>query len=396
MLRGFSPVAPDVTNFYVERQVANGAREIMFLESLHDWDNVEQSVRTAKNLGVATTIIVLYNLAPGYDEEYYAQISSEAVKRFDVDKILFYDAGGILTPERTRALIPVIKAAIGNVALEFTTHCLTGLGPLVAIEAAVAGADSVVTAVEPLANGGSVPGVQMVARNLRELGFDVGVDDRCLEEVGAYFRMVASREGKPLGIAAEYDPRQYKTQYAGGALANMVAQLDAAGIGDRLPEVLDEIAQVRLELGSPIMATPFPAIVAAQAVLNVLQGDRYSVVPAEVKKYVCGYYGKLRIPIDTNVVDRVVQNGPREVPQTPPELEPVMPKLRKRYPSTSDDDLLIRYMYGDETFEGLLPAIVEDDFSVQHPMVDIIDQLGKRKRKSYVHVSGEDFSLAAG
>ncbi len=396
MLRGFSPVAYDATELFIERQVANGARDIAFLESMHDWNVIAPGIQKAKALGASTSVLILYNQAPGYDDDYYERISREVVERFCVDRIYFADAGGTLTLQRLRTLIPVIRSAIGDTTLEFNTHCLTGLGPLLALEAAVLGADVIFTAVEPLSDGPSVPGSQMVTRNLRELGFDVRVDDRSLERVGEYLGAVAEREGLPVGTAAEYDPHQYETQFAGGALANMVSQLEAAGIAERLPEVLEEIARVRQELGSPVMATPFPAIVAAQAVMNVVQGERYRVVPDEVKKYICGYFGEIRIPIDPDIVDRIISNGSSDISLKPPEPEPIVPALRRQYPDMDDDELLLRYMYGDGKIDGLSPVTVDDGFSLNHSIVELLQNMTKIRHRGRIHLSNNNYSVTAG
>jgi oxaloacetate decarboxylase alpha subunit len=246
-----------------------------------------------------------------------------------------------------------------------------------------------------MANGNSVPSAQMLARNLREIGFDVDFDDRLADEISDYFVGVARREGFPLGIPAEYDPAHFETQYAGGAMSNLVAQLEQAGIADKLPAVLDEIARVRVELGSPVMATPFPAIVAAQAVMNVLSGERYKVVPDEVKKYACGYFGALPLPLDPNVTDRIIANGSREIAVTPPPLEPLMPQLRRRYGHLSDDQLLLRYMYGDEKIDALRPTVVDDTFSLEHPMVELIARLAREPERRRIHVTGADLDRRA-
>jgi oxaloacetate decarboxylase alpha subunit len=396
LMRGFFPVAADVTDFFIERQVMAGVGNIMFLESLHAWENVTRGAQTAKRLGVETTALVLFNVAPSYDDDYYASVCREAVENLGVTRIFFNDAGGIITPERTRTIVPAMKAAIGETKLEFATHCLTGLGPLAAIEAAVYGADTIFTAIEPLANGPSVPGAQMITRNLRELGFDVPMDDDAMAKAESYFCALADRKGQPVGEPAEYNPQQYETQYAGGALANMVSQLKAMGIEERLPEVLEEIARVRRELGSPIMATPFPAIVAAQAVMNMLQGERYRVVPDEVKKFVCGHYGSLRIPVDPDVLDRIMENGATEISEVPPEIPDVLPHLRSKYGDIDDDELLIRYMYGDERFEGLSPTGKSGQFSISSPIVDLVVAMIKQKPSGPLQVSGLDFSVSLG
>jgi len=394
LMRGFFPVADDITELFIERQVANGIREIGVFDALLCSDNLAPSIAAAHRHGAAVAYLLGYNIAPGYDDALYARKAREGVERFGVESVTLADAAGVLTVDRVRTLVPAIKQAIGDTLLEFNTHCLTGLGPWLAIEAAVHGADSILTAVDPMANGNSLPASQMIARNLREIGFDVQVDDGLLDEVGAYFGALAEREQQPVGTPAEYEPSHYITQYAGGAMSNLESQLKLAGMTDRLPEVLEEIGRVRVELGSPIMVTPYPAIVSAQAVMNVLNKERYKVVPDEVKKYVCGYFGDLPLPVDANVKDRIIGNGSKDVALVPPVIEPVLPGLRQRYKGIGDDELLLRYMYGDEKINGLKPTPAGDSFSLQHPVVDLVEGLALRRRKAQVQVSGSDFALS--
>ncbi len=397
LLGGFAPVHDDITELFIERQVANGASELILFDCLHDWNVVRPGMKKARSLGATVVGAVIYNQAPGYTDDYYATISRQACDDLNVDKLQIVDPGGTLTLERVRTLVPAIKAAItDNVVLELNTHCLSGLGPLVAIEAAVLGVETIYTAPEPLAQGNAAPGSQNMVRNLRELGFEVDIDLQKLEKVDDYLWDLAKREGQPVGLPGEFNETLYVTQMAGGALSNVENQMKEAGIHHRLPEVIEEIGRVRLELGSPVMGTPYPAIIAAQAVMNVVQGERYKVVPAEVKKYVCGYYGALRIPVDPEVVDRVMENGPRSVAETPQPLDPIVPALRARYPQADDDELLMRYMAGDERYEGLNPTLVPDEFSADTPLVKLVERLSKRANKSWIHVSGVNFAVSVG
>ena len=395
LMRGFYPVADDINALFVEREIANGISNFMILEALHCWDNVEGSIHTAQRHGATVTAALSFNLAQGYDDTFYVSKAREAIERFNVHGFALVDAAGIMTVDRVRTLISALRQAIGDRPLEFNTHCLTGLGPLLAIEAAVHGTDRILTAVDPMANGNSLPASQMIARNLRAIGFDVVVDDAALDQVGEYLGALAKREGHPVGVPAEYSPSHYVTQYAGGAMSNLESQLKQAGIADKLPAVLEEIGRVRVELGSPVMVTPFPTIIAAQAVMNVLYKERYKVVPDEVKKYVCGYFGVLSLPVASNVKDRVLENGSKDIALIPPPLDPVVPQLRQRYRNLSDEQLLLRYMYGDEKIDGLAPTPADDSFSVNHPVVDLVASLARRRRKARVHVSNSGFSLRA-
>lgn len=395
MMRGFSPAADDITDLFVERQIANGVREIAVLEALHCWDNVASGIMTAKRLGARVLMGLGFNLAPGYTDEFYARKAKEAIDRFDADMFMIGDAGGMLTVDRVRTLVPAVRRAIGDRPLELNTHCLTGMGPQVALEAAVYGADRILTAVDPLANGNSLPAAQLIARDLRAIGFDVVVDDRQLDEVGDYLRGLAEQLGHPVGVPAEYNPSNYYTQYAGGALSNLESQLKQAGIADKLPAVLEEIGRVREELGSPVMVTPFPAIVGAQAVMNVINKERYKVVPDEVKKYACGYFGALPLPIDPKVKELIIRNGSPDISLTPPKLEPLVPELRRRYRHLSDDQLVLRYMFGDEKIDALDPTPVDDSFHINPLLADLSARLAQMSGKDKLHFLANGFELKA-
>jgi oxaloacetate decarboxylase alpha subunit len=176
-------------------------------------------------------------------------------------------------------------------------------------------------------------------------------------------------------------------------MTNLEAQLKAAGIADKLPAVIEEIGRVRQELGSPVMATPFPAIVAAQAVMNVLNPERYAVVPDEVKKYVCGYFGALPLPVDDNVKDLVMNNGSRDISEIPPQLDPILPQLRKRHGHLSPDEMILRYMYGDQKIDALVP--VEDTFSVEQSVVELVAGLGRMRSAHNVHLVAPGIEVRA-
>ena len=130
---------------------------------------------------------------------------------------------------------------------------------------------------------------------------------------------------------AEYTLFQYRHQLPGGMAGTFKAQLRDRGMEDRFEEVLDEMARVREELGYPVMATPFSQLVGTQAVLNVVTGKRYSVVPDEVLIYAHGFYGQPVTPLDQNVLDTIMsspkagQFGDWEPPQ------PSLTELRHRF-----------------------------------------------------------------
>jgi len=396
LLGGFYPVAEDINALYVERLIANGISELWFLDALHCWENIAPSVAAGKRLGAKITAPLLrFNSEPGYDVDFYISKTREALDLFSPDIVNFGDPGGNLSVDTVRTLIPAIKGVIGDRPLEVQVHCVNAIGPLVALEAAVCGADRLMCSIEPLANGNAGPSAHMLARNLREIGFEVDVVDEVLDEISDYLASVAAENGFPVGVPAEYDPSHLLTQYAGGAMTNLQAQLQDAGIAHQLPAVLDEIARVRVELGSPVMSTPFPAMVAGQAVMNVLSGERYKVVPDEIKKYVCGYFGRPPIPVNEDVKDKVIANGSKEIALTPPEIPPALPALRRRYTGLSDDQLLLRYMYGDDRVDKLVPTRVDDTFSIKNPLSVLVEGLAKLPARRRVHIASGGVEILA-
>jgi pyruvate/oxaloacetate carboxyltransferase len=99
------------------------------------------------------------------------------------------------------------------------------------------------------------------------------------------------------GVAA-VDVNVLQFQVPGGMLSNLVSQLRQQGAMDKYYDVLDEIPRVRKDMGYPPLVTPSSQIVGTQATLNVLLGERYKVIPEEVKQYFRGYYGKPPAPMD--------------------------------------------------------------------------------------------------
>jgi oxaloacetate decarboxylase (Na+ extruding) subunit alpha len=346
----------DIVELTAERIFANGMRYHTPYDALNDMRNMQVPVRAAKKVGLYTAGGVVYTVSPVHTDVYYARKTRELVA-LGVDAVYLKDPSGLLTPERVKTLIPAIKAACGELPLHLHSHCLTGLAPYTACRAVELGVDVVHTATSTLANGASHPSTEWFTRNIRRSGFEVAVDLAPIEEVAERLRYIAKREGKPLGDIVEYDAFHYEHQMPGGMISNLKSQLTPLGIGHRLPEVLEEAARVRCDLGYPIIVSPFAQFVMTQAVLNVMGRERYATVPDEVRKYVLGYYGEIAGRIDPNLFDRITK-GARPTSVRPGDLlEPGIPKIRReRGPFDSDDDLLLAAFYPDREYQALKAA----------------------------------------
>jgi oxaloacetate decarboxylase alpha subunit len=383
----FDVVPDDVVALWVERLIANGIREIGSFDGLNDVDNMLTALTVARKLGARTIGALSYSLSPVHTDALYVKTAKELVERGNVDAIWLKDAGGLLTVDRIRTLVPAIKGVIGNVPLELHSHCLTGVAPLVYLEGVKAGADCIHTSIAPLANGAAQPAMQSMVRNLRVLGYPMHQDDTLGDEVGDHFRRVAEQEGKPLGKVLEYDAFHYEHQIPGGMLSNFRMQLAELGLSSKFDELLHECVRVRNELGYPIMITPFAQFVGTQAVLNVVHGERYRHVPDEVKKYTLGYFGKLLAPIEPDILDRIIANGSPHIALKPQPLAGRVDSLRKQYPNASDDERLLRAMFAGGQVDAMLSAgPTRTDYEFELPLVRLVRELASR-RMSRIHLS---------
>lgn len=379
-LVSFDFVPDDIVAFWVERLLANGIREIGSFDGLNDVDNMLAALDVARRLGARTIGALSYSLSPVHTDDLYARTAKALVDRGKVDAIWIKDAGGLLTVDRIRTLVPALRKVVGDTPLELHSHCLTGIAPLVYLEGVKAGADCIHTSIAPLANGAAQPSLQSMTKNLRELGFRLEIDETAVAQVSEHFSRVAEQEDKPVGQVLEYDAFHYEHQIPGGMLSNFRVQLAEAGLSHKFDELLQECARVRKELGYPIMITPFSQFVGIQAVLNVVHGERYRHVPDEIKKYALGYYGKLLAPVDPNVLDAIVQNGSRRIALKPMPLEPGLARLRKRYPRANDDELALRAMFaGNQVDEMLAAGPMQTHYLFEKPLVRLIRELAARK-----------------
>jgi pyruvate/oxaloacetate carboxyltransferase len=336
----------DIITLWIKRSVANGIKSLWVCDYQDDMEKFVYFARIAKAEGAEVVASLMYTASPAHTKEHWASKTRQIAEVKDcVDRIMIEDASGVITPEGTRELVSAVQENGEGIPLEFHSHCNSGLAPLCYLEAIKSGVTTVHTAVAPLANGTSLPSTQTILRNVRRMGYSTHLDEDALAAVSAHFRSIAEKEGLPIGVPIEYDLFHFEHQVPGGMMTNLTRQLREVGMEHRLEEILEEIVQVRREFGYPVMATPYSQIVGAQAVENILSGERYKQITDEAIKYALGYYGEPVVPMDQNVMDRVM-GSPRSkefLHWKPEGYLKTIEELRSEIgPELSDDDLLLR------------------------------------------------------
>ena len=95
------------------------------------------------------------------------------------------------------------------------------------------------------------------------------------------------------------------------------------------------------------MATPYSQIVGTQAMENVVSGERYKKITDETIKYALEYYGKPVVPLDENLMDKIMSlPRTKEFIDWKPEgfLKSVEEIREEIGPELSDDDLLLKVL----------------------------------------------------
>jgi pyruvate/oxaloacetate carboxyltransferase len=345
-LMGWRRFPNDVIEVFFDCLRRAGIDWVMVFDGLNDIRNIEHHFPTARKGGMKAAGIVCFSESPAHTDDYFVARTQDLLD-VGADAVLLYDASGVMTPERARTLVPALLRTIaGRARFEVTAHCATGLGADCLVEAMRAGARRIFTAGRPLADADSIPATLDMVGRAREIGLEIDLDLAQVRAVDDYFSWIAHSQGKAVGRPVTPDPEAYRRyashQIPGGMMSNMLRQLADLGLTHRLPEILEEAARVRRELGYPVMVTPMSQLVGVQATMNVVEGERYRTVPEELRLYARGHYGRPAAPIDPDVLDRVLRPGDTPVDPTASFLEPYLDEVRAdEGPFPSDEALLL-------------------------------------------------------
>ena len=339
----FGITPPALMDLWVRRLCAHGIRSFWIYDVLFGIDNMLRLARVAKQAnGAQVAGAIMFALSPVHTDEFFVANARRLAESPDIDSILLYDTAGVLEKDRIDQLVPALAKVANGKPLEFHSNNLLGMSARAYLDAIDAGVSVIHTASRPMANGPSVPSTEIMARNIQLRGHTHNLDDSLFEPVADHFRAVGKAAGFLVDQYAEYDEFSIQHQIPGGMMGTFKAQLAMHKMMDKLPEVLEEVAAVRRDLGYPGMATPFSQLVGIQAVLNIVTGKRYGTVPDEVIQYSAGFYGQTVAPVDPDVLDKIMA-APRaqEVLAHPPG-SPDLDELKRRYGTEDEDELIYR------------------------------------------------------
>ena len=304
---GYKHYSDDVVRRFVRASVRNGIDIIRIFDALNDTDNLKVAVEETVKSGAMASGAISYTTSPVHTLEKYVEMVKE-LKQMGVSSICIKDMAGILSPQRAYDLVSAIKDAV-DLPLVMHTHCTTGLAFMTYLKAIEAGADVIDTAISPFSGGTSQPATETLNYTFKEMGYETALDDKALLKMANFFKPIRAdflADGTLNPISMSTDTQCLTYQIPGGMLSNLLSQLKSLNALDKFDEALLETPRVRKDMGYPPLVTPTSQLVGTQAVQNVLAGERYKNVGAEIKAYCRGEYGKTPAPIDPEVRAKIL------------------------------------------------------------------------------------------
>ncbi|MCI6255604.1 MAG: pyruvate carboxylase subunit B [Clostridiales bacterium] len=304
---GYKHYPDDIVRRFVRAAVKNGIDIVRIFDALNDIDNLKVAIEETVNCGALASGAISYTTSPVHTLDKYVSMVRE-MARMGVGSICIKDMAGILTPKAAYDLVSAIKDAV-DLPLVVHTHSTTGLAFMTYLKAVEAGADVIDTAISPFSGGTSQPATETLFYTLRELGYDTDLNEDALNKMADFFKPIRAdflADGTLNPISMATDTRCLTYQIPGGMLSNLLSQLKMMNALDRYEETLLETPRVRKDMGYPPLVTPTSQLVGTQAVQNVLAGERYKNVGAEMRAYCRGEYGKTPAPIDPEVQAKIL------------------------------------------------------------------------------------------
>lgn len=350
-LLGYKHYSDDVVEAFCKAAVKNGIDRIRIFDALNDPRNMEAAIKYSKKAGAHVQSAMVYTISPVHTTESFLKVA-ETLVEMGTDSLCIKDMSGLLGPADAYDLVSTFKKRFGELPIDLHSHFTCGLASTTYWEAAKAGVDIIDTAISPFAHATSQPATETMIEMFKGTEWDLGLDlDKYIPLVD-HFRKVKQQIAEEFNLkpASDVIPAVRRYQIPGGMLSNTQNQLNEMGMGDRFFDVMDEMPRVREDLGYPPLVTPTSQIVGTMAMMNVMMGDRYKMVPNEVKDLVRGKYGALPGKISDEIRHTIIGDEEhitcRPADLIEPELEGYRQDLAsKGYNGITDEDVLTYAMF---------------------------------------------------
>ena len=316
-LLGYKHYADDVVFKFIEKAKLNGVDVFRVFDALNDPRNMETALKAVIECDGHAQGTISYTTSPAHNLQTWVDLSLK-LQDFGCHSIAIKDMAGLLDPYVGYELVSKLKEAI-DIPLHLHSHATTGMSTTTAIKCIEAGLDNVDTSISSMSMTYGHSATETLVGILKNTKYDTKIDLDKLVPIATHFRKVRKKYAEYEGSLRGVDARIISSQVPGGMLTNLENQLKEQNAIDRFDAVIDEIPNVRADLGFIPLVTPTSQIVGTQAVINVLNGERYKTITKETAALLKGEYGATPAPVDSKL-QTVVLNGDEAITCRPADL----------------------------------------------------------------------------
>ena len=299
-LLGYNHYSDDVVRAFVRQAAKHGVAVFRIFDALNDIRNLTPAIDEALKCPEKPHVqgCLVYTVSPYHTNETFVELAKK-LEEMGCHSVCIKDMSGLLKPYVAEDLVKKLKAAV-KVPIELHTHYTSGFGSMAYLKAIEAGVDIIDCALAPFSCDTSQPCTETMVETLVGTERDTGLDRQKLIPISKHFTKVKQELIKEFDLKGYFDvnPNVLDFQIPGGMLSNLTNQLKEMGMEDKYQDLLDEMPRVRADLGFPPLVTPSSQIVGTMATMNVMMGQRYKMVPKEVKDLARGKFGRTPKPID--------------------------------------------------------------------------------------------------
>ena len=304
-LVGYRHYSDEIVSKFIEKSGENGVDIFRIFDALNDLRNIKHSVNVVREIGKHAQGTLAYTISPVHTLDNWVDLSKE-IEDLGCDSLCIKDMSGILSPEYAFELISNLKNTL-NIPIHLHTHATTGMSNLTNMRAVEAGVDNIDTSISSMSMGYGHSATETMVYLLNEKGLDLNIDLNELVPISNYFKNVREKYNEFEGSMRGVDMQMLINQVPGGMLSNLETQLKGLGKEELMNKVVEEIYEVRKDLGYVPLVTPASQIIGAQALSNIVN-DKYETLSLEIIDLVLGYYGKLPGDLDRNLLSKASEN----------------------------------------------------------------------------------------
>ena len=306
-LVGYKEYDDSVIELFIKNAAKEGINIFRIFDALNDIENIKSSIEFVNNEKENSQGTICYTTSPVHNEKYWITLAKD-IEDIGAKSLAIKDMAGLLRPNVGYELIKKLKKNL-KIPIHLHTHSTTGLADATNLKAYEAGVDNIDTSISSFSNlyahTATESFISMIYKD-DENPFDMNL----LTNIAEHFQSVRPKYVQYEGSMRGVDINMLLYQVPGGMLSILEKQLVDLNKQHRLKDLIDEIPRIREDVGFVPLVTPSSQIVGAQALMNVLDEERYKTINKEFVDLVNGKYGKIPGKINSKLLKKIDKNIP--------------------------------------------------------------------------------------